>query len=189
MAEQETEITLGNGRLFGLFVGLVVLCGVFLVIGYLLGKNTAPGNTMLADTPAGTSGSASGKPAAMQGAPKSDSTVADTSAPQASGESATSPTPEAPAPADQSTPSASAPEMSQAPVNAGYIVQVAAVSKQQDADALAAALRKKQYAVLVVSQPADNLFHVQIGPFADPKDAEAVRSRLVADGYNPILKK
>jgi hypothetical protein len=30
---------------------------------------------------------------------------------------------------------------------------------------------------------------VQVGPFADIKDAEGMRSRLINDGYNPILKK
>ena len=35
----------------------------------------------------------------------------------------------------------------------------------------------------------DKLFHVQVGPFNEIKDAEAVRAKLVADGYNPILKK
>ncbi|MBV9572713.1 MAG: SPOR domain-containing protein, partial [Acidobacteriales bacterium] len=37
--------------------------------------------------------------------------------------------------------------------------------------------------------PGDQLFHVQVGPFTDIKDADQVRSRLVADGYNPILKR
>jgi cell division protein FtsN len=35
----------------------------------------------------------------------------------------------------------------------------------------------------------DKLFRVQLGPFSDIKDAEATRSKLVADGYSPILKK
>ena len=35
----------------------------------------------------------------------------------------------------------------------------------------------------------DKLFHVQVGPFADIKDAESARAKLVSDGYNPILKK
>jgi cell division septation protein DedD len=74
-------------------------------------------------------------------------------------------------------------------LTSGYIVQVAAVSKQQDAEALVDALRRKQYQVSVVTPATDALFHVQIGPFGDPKDAEAVRSRLIADGYNPILKR
>jgi cell division septation protein DedD len=72
----------------------------------------------------------------------------------------------------------------------GYYVQVAAVSKQDDADALVAALKKKQYpAFASASSALDKLFHVQVGPFADIKDAEATRSKLISDGYNPILKK
>jgi hypothetical protein len=30
---------------------------------------------------------------------------------------------------------------------------------------------------------------VQLGPFSDIKVAEDMRTKLVADGYNPILKK
>jgi DedD protein len=69
------------------------------------------------------------------------------------------------------------------------MVQVAAVSKREDADILVSALQKKQYPVFVASAPGDALFHVQVGPFTDPKDAEAMRSRLSADGYNAIVKK
>jgi cell division septation protein DedD len=73
---------------------------------------------------------------------------------------------------------------------AGYMVQVAAVSKKEDADALVGALRKKNYAVVVSSnEPHDQLYHVQVGPFAEVKDAEGARAKLVSDGYNPILKK
>jgi cell division septation protein DedD len=66
---------------------------------------------------------------------------------------------------------------------------VAAVSKQQDAEALADALRKKQYPVFIVKPPTDSLFHVQIGPFDDAKYADTIRNRLIKDGYNPIVKK
>ncbi len=72
--------------------------------------------------------------------------------------------------------------------SSGFMVQVAAVSKQEDADALVSALRKKQYPVFVVNQASSNLFHVQVGPFMQQKDAEAMRSKLVGDGYNAILK-
>jgi cell division septation protein DedD len=69
-------------------------------------------------------------------------------------------------------------------------VQVAAVTKEEDADALVSALRGKNYPVFVVSNvPGDKLFHVQVGPFAELKDAETVRARLSSDGYNPIIKK
>jgi cell division septation protein DedD len=33
------------------------------------------------------------------------------------------------------------------------------------------------------------LFHVQVGPYADVKEAEAIRSRLVGAGYNAFLKR
>jgi cell division septation protein DedD len=69
-------------------------------------------------------------------------------------------------------------------------VQVAAVSKQEDGEALVDALKKKDYPAFVASPiPTDKLFHVQVGPFPDIKDAEAMRTRLIADGYSPILKK
>ena len=70
-----------------------------------------------------------------------------------------------------------------------YFVQVAAVSKQEDAAALVDALKKKQYAAFAASAGGDKLFHVQVGPFSDIKDAESARGQLVKDGYNPILKK
>ncbi len=72
----------------------------------------------------------------------------------------------------------------------GYFVQVAAVSKQEDAQALVDALKQKQYPAFVASNSAtDKLFRVQMGPFGDIKEAEGMRSRLIDDGYNPILKK
>jgi cell division septation protein DedD len=81
-------------------------------------------------------------------------------------------------------------ETAATPVTGGYFVQVAAVSKQDDADALVDALKKKQYPAFVASgSGTDKLFRVQLGPFNDVKDAEAQRTRLISDGYNPILKK
>jgi len=72
----------------------------------------------------------------------------------------------------------------------GYFVQVAAVSKQEDADSLVDALKKKEYPAFVAAPvTTDKLLRVQLGPFSDVKEAEAMRTRLVADGYSPILKK
>jgi len=36
--------------------------------------------------------------------------------------------------------------------------------------------------------PQDKLLRVQIGPFASRKDADAMRQRLISDGYNAIVK-
>jgi cell division septation protein DedD len=82
------------------------------------------------------------------------------------------------------------PDPMTAAATSGYFVQVAAVSKQDDAQALVDALKKKQYAAFTSNASAlDKLFHVQVGPFGDLKDAEATRAKLISDGYNPILKK
>ena len=66
--------------------------------------------------------------------------------------------------------------------------QVAAVSSQDIADIEVAALKKDGYAVVVRHEPQDKLLHVQIGPFADKKEAEAMRQRVQADGFNAIVK-
>ena len=82
------------------------------------------------------------------------------------------------------------PAASPAPASGGYFVQVAAVSREEDAESLVEALKKKQYPAFTANNPsADKFHHVQVGPYADLKDAEAMRARLIADGYNPILKK
>ena len=69
-------------------------------------------------------------------------------------------------------------------------MQVAAVTRQEDADALVEALKKKQYPAFTANNPSvDKFYRVQVGPYADIKDAEAMRARLISDGYNPIVKK
>ena len=78
---------------------------------------------------------------------------------------------------------------SPAPPANSYYVQVAAVSKAEDADALVDALKKKQYPAFSTNAPTDKLIHVQVGPYPDIKDAELMRGKLVSDGYNPILKR
>ena len=86
-------------------------------------------------------------------------------------------------------PSALMPGVSSAPPQPGSImVQVAAVSHQEDADLLLGALRSRGYTVSARRGGADNFIHVQVGPFSNKKDAEAMRQRLLADGYNALLK-
>jgi len=77
-----------------------------------------------------------------------------------------------------------------ATTSGGYYVQVAAVSRQEDAEALVEALKKKQYPAFSANNPAtDKLYHVQVGPYAEVKEAESMRARLISDGYSPIVKK
>ncbi len=68
------------------------------------------------------------------------------------------------------------------------MVQIAAVSHQEDADVLVAALRKHGYAVAVRRDLTDSLLHVQIGPFTNRTDANTMRQKLLNDGYNAIVE-
>ena len=72
--------------------------------------------------------------------------------------------------------------------NVPAMVQIAAVSHQEDADVLVRALKKRGHDVIARQDPTDKLIHVQLGPFASRKDAEAMRQTLLTEGYNAIVK-
>lgn len=74
------------------------------------------------------------------------------------------------------------------PAKSGTMVQVAAVSVPQDAEILVAALRRHGFTPVIRHTSDDQLLHVQIGPFATRAQANAMRSQLLADGYNALLK-
>jgi cell division septation protein DedD len=101
-----------------------------------------------------------------------------------------------PAPVPAPIPAVAAKIPAPHPVNTGSsaiaaspaLVQIAAVSHQEDADMLVSALKRKGYTVSVRHEPQDKLFHIQLGPFPTRKDADAMRQRLAADGYNAIVK-
>ncbi len=199
---QDTEITLGTAKLLSLFFGLVIVCAVFFALGYTLGRKTDSGFPSVAGAaaptgsnaikPAGSAGAASSAPMTFYKAVEQKS--ADSQLTPAAGDAAASG-----ASANNSAVTTSGEQESQAsklpdpmaPIpGTGYFVQVAAVTKQDDADALVDALKKKQYPAFVAgNSAADKYFRVQLGPFGDIKEAETVRTRLINDGYNPILKK
>lgn len=188
--ETDTEITLGTGKMLVLFFGLVLLCALFFGMGFTMGKNSVRSTPELLATPSGARPSAANQ-ITQTPAPQAQTAVPATSAPADAG-STTSGTPTQTAPAttpDQNATQQTGGAAQGNPPGPGYTVQVAAVSKQEDADALVEALKGHQYTAFIAPQGADKLFHVQVGPFADIKDAEATRAKLVADGYNPILKK
>ena len=195
-SSQDTEITLGTGKLLFLFFGLVGICAMFFALGYSLGRKSEPAITSASAAASpqlvpGTTKASSGSPASpsmsfYKSVEQKDANAELTPADDAKPDTAA-------APADAavtSAPAANAPDPTTTLPTAAYLVQVAAVSKQEDGDALVDALKRKQYpAFIAVPIPADKLYHVQVGPFYDIKDAEAMRARLIADGYSPILKK
>jgi DedD protein len=175
---QDTEIVLSTGKLLGIFFALVVVCSVFFTMGYLLGRSTSYGSRTQIVGTVTTGGSAAGKPSAVNKAPETPPPAPSSAQPTQTAAATGS----APSPG-----SGQATEIKASP-NGSYTVQVAAVSKQEDAEILVSALRKKQYPVFMAGGSGDALFHVQVGPFSDPKDAETMRSRLASDGYNAIVK-
>ncbi len=193
-ASQDTEITLGTGKMLGLFFALVVICAVFFAMGFSVGKNTAKSqgaDSVQTSVTGGGVRPSPAKPAAQSQNPQADMTfykaVGDkysnselTAKPAANGivPSAAPVTDKSENPADSNSASSNA-----------YYVQVAAVSKQEDAEALVEALNKKQYSAVATQGSSDKLFHVQVGPFTSIKEAETMRAQLLGDGYNPILKK
>lgn len=66
-------------------------------------------------------------------------------------------------------------------------VQIAAVSRVEDAQVLTRALQKRGYAV-TPRRESDNLIHVRIGPFGSRDEATRWRSKLLDDGYNAEIQ-
>jgi cell division septation protein DedD len=189
---QDTEITLGTGKLLGIFFAVVIVCAVFFTMGYLLGKSTATGGRteIVGNTPM-AAGSTAGKPSAVAKVPEAPAPTpsADSQASSTASNPASSPAVSNAAAANPSSPApTSAPTEIKASPNGTFMVQVAAVSKQEDADILKSALQKKQYPVFVANSTSDALYHVQVGPFSNQQDADTMRNRLSADGYNAIVK-
>src|SRR5712664_3873249 len=207
-AQQDTEITLGTGRMLAIFFTFVLVCAFFFSIGFSLGRRTTiAGVGSLGIAHAGTPAAIVRPSAAKNDAPQSTPQSGEFSFYKAVGEKSSD---AALAPQDSKTPAADAisptsttaistggepakaatDAATAASANAGYYVQVAAVSRQEDAESLVEALKKKQYPAFTANNPtSDKFFHVQVGPYPELKDAEAMRARLIGDGYNPIVKK
>ena len=194
-ASRDTEITLGTGKMLVLFFGLVALCAVFFGMGFSFGRTSvkAAGSDSVPST---STASGPSRPPAVRSQNANPTSSADLTFYKTVGQSNSdtqlatndrgNTAQDAAAAASEAK---SDPANLSPPALNGYYVQVAAVSKQEDAEALVDALKKKQYAAFAGNAPTDKLFHIQVGPFPDIKDAEGIRAKLVSDGYNPILKK
>src|SRR5579864_1101697 len=169
-SSQDTEITLGTGKLLFLFFSLVGICALFFGLGYSLGRKSEPALTTAAVSPVPPPGTnppkATGNAAAQQPmtfykaveqkdanpqlTPATETKTDSTAQPASNSATATQPA---------ANTSATPPDTTTTLPSPGYFVQVAAVSKQEDADALVDALKKKQYPAFVAAQSTtDKLF-------------------------------
>ena len=191
------EISLGTPTILGIFFALALVCAAFFGFGYTMGRKSSQAAVAFpsessASTIPGAAKPTAGSPvnvSAAKAPPEipGSAVVVPTNTP-----TAPTPTPKGNSPADGmivgDKPPAPAP-VSATPQPAGsFVVQVAAVSSQDVADIELAALQKKGYNVAVHHEPQDKLLHIQIGPFHDKKEAEAMRQRVQADGFNAIVK-
>jgi cell division septation protein DedD len=207
----DTELTLGSTTLLLIFFGLVLLCGLCFGLGYATGHHGTTETSVVQPLTGGQTAtqpeSDRPKPVAEQPAPASEpppepaddqlssaldaSAQTSSAAPAATSSSSAAqvrpafPTAANPVQAGPFTASAEAP----APASAGSVmVQIAAVSQQEDADVLMSALRRRGYAVAARREPLDGLIHVRIGPFKTRDEAETWRQKLLSDGYNAIVQ-
>jgi DedD protein len=214
-AEQDREISLSTTSILGIFFALALLCAVFFGFGYSMGRKSAQPVSGASSEVTTRSENSSSKPspgspanpstssAGKQSAAEIQSAIVPVDSPNTAGEDnppASTPvkavvaTPRSEAPAEVTPKPASKPAgiipVAAALSSAGSpVVQVAAMSHQEDADVVAVDLKRRGYTVAIRREPQDKLFHVQIGPFANKKDADSMRQRLQTDGYNSAIVK
>ena len=214
-ADRPGELILENRQLLLIFFGIVALCGVFFALGYIVGRNTLAPTATAAQAESGGPGGA-GKPSPMppaaylnQGLPGNppaaeqppsetelnyDQSLAEKT-PEARlvpPESAKAPSSQ-PAGTSQPNPSGQPSEpikpAAAEPPPPGILVQVSALTRQEDAQALVQLLKEKKLPVLVTSGTSDTLFHVVVGPYQTEREAQQVKRTLEQDGFQPIIKK
>jgi DedD protein len=212
--EQDREISLSTTTILGIFFALALLCAVFFGFGYSMGRKSAQPVNGAAEvttrsennsskpapgSPASPSTSSAGRHAAaetqsaimpldspnaaVQDSPQTPSLV------KAVATSSRSDVPAEGALRPATKPPGIVPVATALPSPGSSVVQVAAMSHQEDADVVAVDLKRRGYTVAIRREPQDKLFHVQIGPFGNKKDADAMRQRLQTDGYNNAIVK
>ena len=202
----DKEITLGPFALTAIGVGIFALCCICFLGGYVVGHHSGTSKTANPAATASTGRSAAeilaqapaARPAADVPAPAHRLQPEETPARLTRAASLPDdPPPDSsevtekavPGPQPAATPSAVRAALPQSSAQvASWMVQVAAVENSTDADVLVSALRRRGYSVSAGHEPGDNLLHVQVGPFASHSDADAIRQRLLNDGYNAIVE-
>jgi cell division septation protein DedD len=69
------------------------------------------------------------------------------------------------------------------------VLQVAALAKQDDAQALAGSLQRKHFSAYVQPPHKDKYYRVQVGPFRDQKSADAAKKGLENAGFKAFVVK
>lgn len=208
----QSEINLGAGHVAGMFLAVLVLCGIFFTLGYVMGRGGSPRQAAVTSARPSTI-DAGGNLTTDSGAPPAsgwDFFPKKSSSSRAASNRATpglTPQPAAAPQPDSSTSKSTSPSgpisMSTKPVGlrvepkppllpdgrAGLLLQVAAMANRADALVLTGFLKQKGYPAFAWGPSSDRLYRVQVGPFGNSKAAGDARVKLEKDGFRSILKK
>jgi len=199
---------LESRHLVSLFLGVVLLCAVFFTLGYVMGHNQyGYGGAVDASESSDKIAPpvhASAKPKQTDDSPaaapapannewdfyaKNNNSHIDPAANPSSAASSPAGSSDAPAPpVNARTVPASAHFPPPNMLKGSMVLQVAAVTHQSDALAMADVLQQKHFPSFVVAPSTDNFFRVQVGPYSDEKAAEAAKSALDRAGFKAIIK-
>lgn len=206
------DMVMESRHLLGVFLGIVVLCGVFFTLGYVMGR-TQYDASVRAAVSTSPQNSATGQPSKTQAKPATSTPGPSEWDFYRAAESKKSAEALKPGePGKQPAAAASATSTSSSPAGASakpaaksaaiksslkppliprgaIVLQIAALTRQGDALALAEALQQKQYPAFVLEPSTGNLYRVQVGPYADVQSAEIAKRSLERDGFKAIAKR
>jgi cell division septation protein DedD len=204
--------------LVGLFLGVVLLCGVFFTLGYVMGKTQYGGAVHAAESVARTSPSTRASAASADrdsnsdpdSNPSASNTTPGTLAPAASEwdfysqkksehlepaaksvAPSTAPSPAVAHSSDATAKAVPAAARFQAPhlLKGSIVLQIAALTRQGDALAMADELQAKRFPAFVVTPTSDNFYRVQVGPYQDEHAADDAKAALDHAGFKAITKR
>jgi cell division septation protein DedD len=203
------ERVLEGRHVIGLFFLMLLFSGVFFTLGYVMARNQYAGQVRAESahdidapvlpksqvTAKNSGNSASNEPASDTAAPSSDWEF------YHAGDKEASDNRLKPAPSAKTTPTsikepasaktavaAKKSASTAAAAHGSYSLQVAALTREGDAFALATSLQKRKFPAYVVSPHGDKFYRVQVGPYSDQKSADAARKGLESAGFKAIVK-
>src|SRR5262245_22239610 len=198
------EQTTWKGHSFTLlvFMGIVVLCSIFFILGTLVGR--AQGQKIASIAVAASAAKADGKTELNEDKP--DLTFYDSVKKDQPAALQPVPAPVTPDPTlvpdppvkpdiksdPKPDPKSGTPPDGRSRLDNLVNYQIGAVRKQADAEKLLSQLKKKGFRAFILAPSAGDrnpFFRIQVGPFADPVEAQNMKKRLEGAGYKPILKK
>ncbi|MBL8292877.1 MAG: SPOR domain-containing protein [Bryobacterales bacterium] len=204
--EGEFELVLGNKQLLSVFFLIVLLLGVFFSMGYIVGRNTAPGGPQMAASRSGSGTLTVDPPTASTPAlpdvtkPSPVGQTPDPAVvppPRETAKPAPKPEPVKTEVAKAEPPKVEPPKRETPPppppvaaaqslVKGNFYLQVAAV-RDKDADILRDVLVKRGFSTATEAVPEKALVRVLVGPFKDSAAMNEAKEKL--SDFRPIARK